>query len=176
MDLSKIAPGKNAPWDVNVVIEVPMRSNAPIKYEMDKESGALFVDRFLHTPMFYPCNYGFIPNTLGGDGDPLDVLVVGDTPIMPGAVVRVRPIGVLMMEDDGGQDEKLLAVPVTKLNPYYKDVAEYTDLPEILREQIEHFFTRYKDLEPGKWVKIGGWKGSADAAAIIEKGVAAAAK
>ncbi len=175
MFIDKIPAGKNPPWDVNVIIEVPMRS-LPIKYELDKESGALFVDRFLHTPMHYPANYGFIPNTLGGDGDPLDALVVGDLPILPGAVVRCRPIGVLNMVDDGGQDEKILVVPVEKLNPAYKNIKNYTDLPEILIAQIAHFFTHYKDLEKGKWAKVGEWGDADAAAALIEAGVAAAQK
>jgi inorganic pyrophosphatase len=175
MFIDKIPAGKNVPWDINVIIEVPMRS-LPIKYEIDKDSGALFVDRFLHTPMHYPANYGFIPNTLGGDGDPLDVLVIGDMPILPGAVVRCRPVGVLNMTDDGGQDEKILAVPVDKLNPAYKNIKNYTDLPEILIEQIAHFFTHYKDLEKGKWAKVGEWGDAAAAAALIEAGVANVAK
>ncbi len=159
MDISKIAIGKNPPEDFNVIIEVPMGSS-PIKYELDKESGALLVDRFLHTAMYYPVNYGFIPHTLSDDGDPADVLVVTQAQIIPGAVISVRPIGVLLMEDESGGDEKILAVPVTKTFPFYDKVKEYTDLPTILLEQIEHFFAHYKDLEKTKWVKIVGWKGS----------------
>ncbi|CAO3415665.1 inorganic diphosphatase [Azospirillum doebereinerae] len=175
MDLSKVAVGKNPPWDVNVVIEIP-RGGDPVKYEVDKESGAMFVDRFLHTAMFYPCNYGFIPHTLSGDGDPVDVCVVGNTPVIPGAVLRSRPIGVLYMEDEGGEDEKLLAVPVDKLHPFYTDIKEYTDLPSILTEQIAHFFEHYKDLEKNKWVKILGWGGAEEAAKKIEEGLARAAE
>lgn len=175
MNLSKIAVGKNPPHDVNVIIEVPMGSE-PIKYELDKESGAIFVDRFLHTAMTYPCNYGFIPHTLSDDGDPTDVLVVGRRPLMPGCVVAARPIGVLIMEDDGGQDEKILAVPVNRLHPFYADVDEYTDLPPILIEQIQHFFEHYKDLEKGKWVKIKGWEGKAKAEELILAGIENAKK
>src|SRR3546814_2802336 len=134
MDLQKIPVGRNAPWDVNVIIENP-HGGDPVKYELDKETGAMFVDRFLHTAMYYPGNYGFIPHTLSGDGDPVDVLVVGPVPVMPGAVLRSRPVGVLGLEDEAGEDEKLLAVPVNKLNPYFTDVSTYQDLPEILLEQ-----------------------------------------
>lgn len=169
MDISKISVGKDAPWDVNVILEVPLRSN--IKYEIDKDSGAVEVDRFLHTPMHYPCNYGFIPGTLSDDGDPADVLVVGNQPIAPGAVVRCRPVGVLVMEDEAGQDEKILAVPVTKLDPSFANIKEYTDLPKNLIDQIGHFFERYKDLESGKWVKIVGWQGAEEAAAMIQKAI-----
>ena len=168
MDLSKISIGKGAPWDVNVVIEIPMGGD-PVKYEIDKESGAMFVDRFLHTAMHYPANYGFIPHTLSEDGDPIDALVLGQVPVIPGAVVRSRPIGILMMEDEAGKDEKLLMVPVTDLKPYYANVKSYKDVPEILRLQIEHFFEHYKDLEDGKWVKIVGWQDEHDAARAIEK-------
>ena len=170
MDLSKIPAGKDAPNDVFVVVENPMGGD-PVKYEMDKDSGALFVDRFMHTAMFYPANYGFIPNTLGGDGDPVDVLVYAQHQIMPGAVIRCRPVGVLVMEDDGGQDEKILAVPVDKMHPMYSDVKEHTDLPACLLEQIQHFFERYKDLEKGKWVKMKGWEGSEVAKKLIMEGV-----
>jgi inorganic pyrophosphatase len=171
MDIKKIPVGANPPWDVNVIIEVPMGSE-PIKYEMDKESGAMFVDRFLHTAMHYPCNYGFIPHTLSGDGDPADVLVVGRRPIMPGAVIPSRPIGVLLMEDEGGQDEKILAVPCARLHPFYNDVNSYKDLPQILTDQIAHFFAHYKDLEQNKWVKVLGWKDADVAAKMIEEAVA----
>ena len=170
MDLSKVPVGKNPPWDVNVVIEIPIRGE-PVKYEVDKESGAMYVDRFLHTAMYYPCNYGFIPHTLSGDGDPVDVCVVGRTPIIPGAVLRSRPVGVLYMEDEAGEDEKLLAVPVNKLHPFYSDVTSYKDLPEILTEQIAHFFQHYKDLEKGKWVKILRWGDADEAAQKIEEGM-----
>jgi inorganic pyrophosphatase len=166
MRIDLIPTGVNVPEDVNVIIEVPL-GGEPVKYEFDKESGALFVDRILHTPMRYPCNYGFIPHTLAEDGDPIDALIVARTPFIPGCVVRVRPVGVLLMEDDGGGDAKLLCVSVNKVHPYYDDVAEYTDLPKILLDQIEHFFTHYKDLEPGKWVKCEGWEGKATAERLL---------
>lgn len=171
MDLNKIPTGKKAPWDVNVVIEIP-QGGAPIKYELDKDSGALFVDRFMNTAMFYPANYGFIPHTLADDGDPLDALVVGDHPVIPGAVIRVRPVGVLHMEDESGMDEKIIMVPVESLNPYYNHVTTYTQLPETLCRQIDHFFTHYKDLEKNKWVKIMRWGDEHEAAALIEKTIA----
>ena len=174
MDISKIPVGKNPPWDVNVIIEVPIGSE-PIKYEMDKESGALYVDRFLHTAMHYPCNYGFIPHTLSGDGDPADVLVVGRRPLMPGCVLAVRPIGVLLMEDEAGADEKILAVPQSRLHPFYNEVKSYKDLPEILTSQIAHFFEHYKDLESKKWAKILGWKDADDAAKLVVEAIERAA-
>jgi inorganic pyrophosphatase len=153
MRLDAIKPGNTLPDDINVVIEVPV-GGEPIKYEMDKASGALIVDRFLYTPMRYPGNYGFVPHTLGSDGDPIDVLVCNTRAIIPGAVINCRPVGVLVMEDDGGGDEKIIAVPSNKLTKRYESVKTYTDLPKISIEQIEHFFAHYKDLEPGKWVKI----------------------
>lgn len=171
MDMKKIPVGTNPPWDCNVIIENPL-GGEPVKYELDKESGAMFVDRFLHTAMFYPGNYGFIPHTLSGDGDPVDVVVVGRVKVMPGAVIRVRPVGVLVMEDEQGEDEKILAVPVDKLHPYYSDVVSYKDLPEILIDQIAHFFTHYKDLEKGKWSRILRWGRQDEAARMIEAGVA----
>jgi len=174
MDMKKIPIGENVPWDVNVIIEVPVGTE-PVKYEMDKESGALFVDRIMHTSMRYPCNYGFIPHTLADDGDPVDVLLANRTPIMPGAVVRCRPLGVLIMEDEAGMDEKLLMVPVDKLHPFYKDVKSYDELPQIFLDQIAHFFQHYKDLEAGKWVKIVGWEGPEKAASLIQEGVEAEA-
>ena len=170
MDLSKVPVGKNPPWDVNVVIEIPVGGD-PVKYEVDKESGAVFVDRFLHTAMYYPCNYGFIPHTLSGDGDPVDVCVVGRHPVVPGSVLRARPIGVLLMEDEAGADEKLLAVPVSKLHPFYENVNNYTDLPSIVIEQIAHFFEHYKDLEKGKWVKIIGWADAEEASKKLAEGI-----
>lgn len=173
MDINKITVGENPPWDVNVIIEVSMGSD-PVKYEFDKESGAIFVDRFLHTAMFYPANYGFIPHTLSGDGDPCDVLVVGRIPVVPGAVVRSRPVGVLMMEDEAGIDEKILTVPVDQLHPYYTDVSSYRDLPEVLRDQIAHFFTHYKDLEKNKWSKVMRWGEAEEASRLIEEGIARA--
>ena len=175
MDISKIAIGGNVPEEVNVIVENTM-GGPPVKYELDKESGAVFVDRFLHTPMFYPGNYGFIPHTLSEDGDPVDCLVIGNTPVMPGAVIAVKPIGVLMMEDDGGMDEKIIARPTDKLFPYHNNVDNYTDLRPILREQIEHFFTHYKDLEKGKWVKIGRWGDVNEAVRLINEGIKRAGK
>ena len=162
MDISKIPAGESVPDDVNVVIEIPQNGD-PIKYEVDKESGAIFVDRFMHTAMHYPCNYGFIPNTLSEDGDPTDVLVVSDFALMPGCVVRCRPVGVLNMEDEAGNDAKLIAVPVSKLNPTYDNIEESKELPSFLLKQIQHFFEHYKDLESGKWVKVTGWGSAADA-------------
>jgi inorganic pyrophosphatase len=170
MDISKISIGDNAPEQVNVIVENTM-GGPPVKYELDKDSGAVFVDRFLHTPMFYPGNYGFIPHTLSEDGDPVDVLVIGNTPVMPGAVITVQPIGVLMMEDDGGLDEKIIARPIDKLFPYHANVNDLSDLRPILKEQIEHFFTHYKDLEKGKWVKIGKWGDAAEAKRLINEGI-----
>ncbi len=172
MSYSKIPAGKDLPNDIYVAIEIPA-NHAPIKYEIDKDTDCLFVDRFMATPMFYPANYGFIPNTLADDGDPLDVLVVTPYPVAPGSVIRARPVGVLHMTDEAGGDAKLIAVPHDKLSVLYKDVKEYTDLPALLLEQIKHFFENYKDLEKGKWVKVEGW-GNADAArAEITKAVAA---
>jgi len=172
MNLNKISVGANPPWDVNVVIEIPI-GGLPVKYEVDKESGALFVDRFLHTAMFYPCNYGFIPHTLADDGDPVDVLVAGQTPVIPGAVIRARPVGALVLEDEAGMDEKLLAVPVDDLHPYYTGISSYRGLPKILLDQIAHFFEHYKDLEPTKWVKVHRWAEAEEACRIIEKSIAA---
>ncbi|RAK51442.1 inorganic diphosphatase [Phenylobacterium deserti] len=162
MILDAVEIGSKAPHDVNVIIEVPI-GGEPIKYEMDKKSGALVVDRFLYTSMRYPGNYGFIPHTLSGDGDPADVIVANTRALMPGSIISVRIVGVLLMEDEGGQDEKLLGVPSAWLTKRYDNVQNYTDLPEITLKQIEHFFASYKDLEPGKWVKVLGW-GDADAA------------
>ncbi len=156
MNINAIPPGKNPPKDIYAVIEIPV-GGLPVKYEMDKESGALFVDRFLHTAMFYPGNYGFIPHTLSEDGDPLDILVPAPVAVVPGAVIRCRPVGALLMKDQAGTDEKVLAVPVDDLHPYYSNVQSYRDLPEILREQIAHFFVHYKDLERGKWSNVGDW-------------------
>lgn len=170
MDISKISMGKDAPNEVNVIIENTVGA-VPVKYEIDKDSGAIFVDRFVHTPMFYPGNYGFIPHTLSDDGDPVDVLVVGNMPVIAGAVIPVNPIGVLKMEDDGGMDEKIIAKPTSKMFPYHDNVENYTDLPEIVCQQIEHFFTHYKDLEKGKWVKIGGWDDAAAAKKLIQEGI-----
>ena len=170
MRIEAIEIGKNPPDDINVIIEVPV-GGQPIKYEMDKEAGALIVDRFLYTPMTYPGNYGFVPHTLSEDGDPIDVLVCNTRPLLPGCVIKVRPIGVMVMEDDGGKDEKIIAVPVQKLTRRYDKVENYTDLPEITLKQIEHFFEHYKDLEPGKWVKIGGWQDVSVAKKLIVEAI-----
>lgn len=166
MRLDAIPIGKNPPEDINVIIEVPV-GGEPIKYEMEKASGTLFVDRFLYTPMRYPGNYGFVPHTLATDGDPIDVLVCNTRAIVPGAVINCRPVGVLLMEDDGGGDEKLLAVPSAKLTKRYDKVVNYSDLPEITVQQIQHFFEHYKDLEPGKWVKIHHWGDAAEAKRLL---------
>ena len=170
MRIDAISIGKNPPDEVNVIVEVPV-GGEPIKYEMDKEAGTLVVDRFLYTSMRYPGNYGFIPHTLSGDGDPCDVLIANQRGIIPGAVVACRPVGVLMMQDEAGGDEKIIAVPVPKLTRRYENVHEYTDLPEITRQQIEHFFVHYKDLEPGKWVKVMGWGDAAAARRMIVEGI-----
>ncbi|ATX81358.1 inorganic pyrophosphatase [Mariprofundus ferrinatatus] len=162
MDISKIPVGANAPEDINVVIEVPQHAD-PIKYELDKESGAVFVDRFMHTAMHYPCNYGFVPNTLSDDGDPVDVLVVSQYPLIPGCVIPCRPVGVLQMEDEAGLDAKILAVPASRLKPYYCDVKGPEDLPAFLIDQIKHFFEHYKDLEKNKWVRVTGWGNAEEA-------------
>lgn len=175
MDISKISIGKNPPHDVNVVIEIP-KGGQPIKYEVDKDSGALFVDRFLHTSMIYPENYGFIPGTLSDDGDPVDVIVITQMPVVPGAVIRSRPIGALLMEDESGVDEKILAVPVDKLHSFYSGVKSYKDLPEIVCKAIAHFFEHYKDLEPNKWVKVKDWVDADEAAKLILEGIENAKK
>ena len=172
MSFDKVPAGKSAPDDIYVIIEIPANSS-PIKYEVDKDADALFVDRFMATPMFYPANYGYMPKTLGEDGDPLDVLVVTPYPVVPGSVIRARPIGVLNMTDEAGSDAKVLAVPHDKLSALYKNVKEPSDLPELLIKQIEHFFENYKDLEQGKWVKVDKWEGSDAARATINKAVAA---
>ncbi|MGH7023645.1 MAG: inorganic diphosphatase [Caulobacteraceae bacterium] len=170
MRIEAIAIGFDPPGDVNVLIEVPM-GGEPIKYEMDKAAGVLVVDRFLYTPMRYPGNYGFIPNTLSGDGDPCDVIVANTRAVAPGAVMNCRVIGVLMMEDEAGEDEKILAVPSSRLTSRYDHVREHTDLPEITLQQIVHFFTHYKDLEPGKWVKLLGWKDAEHARALVVEAI-----
>jgi inorganic pyrophosphatase len=171
MALDRVATGRNVPDEVNVIIEIPMNAE-PVKYEVDKETGAIFVDRVLTTPMRYPCNYGYIPHTLSGDGDPADVLVVMPLPLIPGSVIRVRPLGMLKMTDEAGEDTKLLAVPVTKVYPPYGGFADIGDVPEHTRDRIAHFFEHYKDLEKGKWVKVEGWAGAAEARAEIEACVA----
>lgn len=169
MDLKKIPAGKNPPEDIYVVIEIPQGSS--IKYEVDKESGAVFVDRFLFTAMYYPFNYGFIPNTLADDGDPTDVLVISREPVVPGSVIRARPIGMLEMEDEEGIDTKIIAVPVSKLDNTYDNIREVTDLPEGILNKIKHFFEHYKELESGKWVKVKSFKDSATAKADIQKAI-----
>lgn len=175
MRLDAISIGKNPPEEVNVVIEVAI-GGEPIKYEMDKDAGTLFVDRFLYTPMRYPGNYGFIPHTLSEDGDPCDVLVANTRPLIPGSYIAVRPIGVMMMQDEGGGDEKIIAVPVPKLTKRYENVRNYTDLPQITLDQIQHFFEHYKDLEPGKWVKLTGWGDAAKAKELIVEAMERAKK
>jgi inorganic pyrophosphatase len=171
MRIDAISIGKNPPEEVNVIIEVPI-GGEPVKYEMDKAAGTLVVDRFLHTPMRYPGNYGFVPHTLSEDGDPIDVLVANTRPLIAGCIIAVRPIGVLHMEDEAGGDEKILAVPVPKLTKRYAKVHDYTDLPDITWKQVEHFFLHYKDLEPGKWVKFAGWGDHKDAFRLIEESIA----
>ena len=170
MNIEKISVGEDAPNYVNVIIEVPMNSD-PVKYEIDKESGAIFVDRFIATPMYYPCNYGFIPHTLSQDGDPADVLVISDYPIIPSAVIAVKPIGVLIMEDEKGMDEKILAVPAKKLNSVYEKIDDITEVPEAFLNKIKHFFEHYKDLEKGKWVKIKGFEDAKSAKKIISEAI-----
>ena len=172
MSLNKVPSGRDLPNDFNVIIEIPMNAD-PIKYEVDKESGAIFVDRFMGTAMHYPCNYGYIPHTIADDGDPVDVLVVTPFPLFPGVVVRCRPIGVLKMTDEAGGDAKLLAVPVDKVLSIYQHWQKPQDMNELLLRQIQHFFEHYKDLEKDKWVKIDGWFGPEDAKAEIMAGVAA---
>jgi inorganic pyrophosphatase len=171
MSLNKVSSGKDVPNDFNVVIEIPMNAD-PIKYEVDKESGAIFVDRFMGTAMHYPCNYGYVPNTLSADGDPVDVLVITPFPLIPGVVVRCRPIGVLKMTDEAGEDAKVLAVPVDKVLSIYSHWQKPEDLNELRLRQIQHFFEHYKDLEKGKWVKIEGWHGPEAAKEEILAGVA----
>jgi inorganic pyrophosphatase len=173
MDLRMISAGKEPPKDLHAVIEIPL-GGVPVKYEMDKESGALFVDRFLHTAMFYPGNYGFIPHTLSLDGDPCDILVVTQVPVVPGAVIRCRPVGALIMEDEAGSDEKIIAVPVDRLHPFYTGVRSYRDLPTIMCDQIAHFFQHYKDLEKGKWVSITNWLDADPAEQIVMDAIARA--
>jgi inorganic pyrophosphatase len=173
MRIDQIPVGRNVPDDVNVIVEVPI-GGEPIKYELDKASGALVVDRFLYPAMRYPGNYGFIPHTLSGDGDPVDVLIANSRAIAPGAVISVRPVGVLLMEDNAGADEKIVAVPSAHLTQRYDGIANYSDLPDITVKQIEHFFAHYTDLEPGKWVKILGWRDATEAKRLILEGIARA--
>ena len=170
MRIDAIAIGKNPPDDFNVLIEIPI-GGEPIKYEIDKAAGVLVVDRILQTDMRYPGNYGFVPHTLSDDGDPIDVLVVNHRPLIPGAVVNCRPIGVLRMKDEAGQDEKIIALPVDKISPVYKDVKTYQDIPEVRLKRIAHFFEHYKDLEEGKWVKVEGWGGIDEAKKLIVEAI-----
>ena len=170
MNLDRVTAGRDLANDVNVIVEIPMNAD-PIKYEVDKATGALFVDRFVSTAMHYPCNYGYIPDTLSGDGDPVDVLVITPFALVPGVVVRCRPIGILKMTDEAGEDTKLLAVPIDKLTPIYRSIETARDLPEVTLAQITHFFAHYKDLEPGKWVKVEGWGSPAEACREIREGV-----
>jgi len=162
MILDRVGPGQNIPSDINVIIEIPSQAD-PVKYEVDKETGAMFVDRFMGTAMHYPCNYGYIPQTLSEDSDPADVLVITPVPVISGAVVRVRPLGMLQMTDEAGRDGKIVAVPIDKLSSMYSDINQVRDLPKSLLDTIAHFFEHYKDLEPGKWVKIDGWVDAEDA-------------
>ena len=164
--LNAVSPGKNLPEEVNVIIEIPAHSE-PVKYEIDKETGAMFVDRFMTTSMRYPCDYGYIPNTLSDDGDPVDVLVITPLPLITGAVIKARPIGVLKMTDEAGEDFKILAVPTDKITPLYKDIKQPEDLFPLTLDRIAHFFEHYKDLEQNKWVKIEGWDGAEAAKQII---------
>ncbi len=175
MNIDQIAAGEKPPQDINVIIEVPL-GGEPIKYEVDKASGAMFVDRFLYTSMHYPCNYGFIPHTLSGDGDPVDAMVIGNRALVPGAVVRARPVGVLMMEDEAGLDEKILAVPHRALTQYYDNIATWQDVQPTLLHRISHFFDHYKDLEPDKWVKVLGWESQERAEQLILDGLKTAKK
>lgn len=161
---------KNNANEINVIIEIPMNSG-PVKYEFDKESGAIFVDRFMQTTMSYPCNYGFIPHTLSDDGDPIDVLVISGYAVVPGSVVKCRAVGVLMMEDESGCDEKIIAVPAAKLDPSFEHIRNLEDIPDILRQRIRNFFEHYKDLDKGKWVKVSGWEDKAKADELIDKGI-----
>ena len=173
MRIEAVSIGADPPREVNVIVEVPV-GGEPIKYEMDKHAGTLVVDRFLYTSMRYPGNYGFIPHTLSGDGDPVDVLIANQRAIVPGAIIAVRPLGVLRMQDEAGIDEKILAVPVSRLTRRYDQIADYTQLPEITIKQIQHFFEHYKDLEESKWVKLLGWGGVDEAKTVILEGIARA--
>ncbi len=170
MNLDRVTSGRDLANDINVIVEIPMNAD-PIKYEIDKETGALFVDRFVSTAMHYPCNYGYVPDTLSDDGDPVDVLVITPFALMPGVVVRCRPIGLLKMSDEAGGDTKVLSVPIDKLTPLYRHIETPRDLPEMVLSQITHFFAHYKDLEPGKWVKVEGWGSPEEAKKEIVDGV-----
>ncbi len=175
MRIDSISIGTNPPFDVNVIVEVPI-GGEPIKYELDKLSGTMFVDRMLYTAMHYPGNYGFVPHTLSDDGDPIDVLIANSRPIVPGAVCNCRPVGVLFMKDEAGADEKIIAVPSDKISPLYQKIKNYSDLPDMLLHRIAHFYEHYKDLEAGKWVKVDRWGDEAEARAMIEHAIAAGRK
>jgi inorganic pyrophosphatase len=168
MSLKAVGPGENVPDEINVIVEIPANTG-PVKYEVDKESGAVFVDRFMATAMFYPCNYGYVPDSLADDGDPLDVLIVTPHPLIAGTVIRCRPVGVLKMSDEAGDDAKIVSVPVRRVTRIYEQVQQVADLPEMLVKSIEHFFAHYKDLEEGKWVKIEGWGDAAVAKRLVSK-------
>jgi inorganic pyrophosphatase len=169
MNYQNLNPGPKPPKEIYVVIEIPQGSN--VKYEIDKENNVLFVDRFLHTSMVYPFNYGFIPQTLADDGDPLDVLVICESQVLPGSVIKAKPIGVLLMEDEAGKDEKIIAVPLPKIDPIEGNYNDVKDVPIALKNKIKHFFEYYKSLEPGKWVKVKNWLGRESAEKMIEKGI-----
>jgi len=169
MDLSKITAGKNPPEEINVFIEIP--EGVSVKYELDKKSGAIFVDRFLYTEMEYPFNYGFIPNTLADDGDPIDVLVLSSKPVLPGVIIPARPIGMLEMEDEAGKDNKIIAVPLPKVDPKFKEYNDVSDIPKKTKDNLKYFFENYKKNEPGKWVKIKNWKGKKEALEDIKKAI-----
>ena len=171
MNLERVTAGRKVPDDINVIVEIPMNAD-PVKYEVDKETGAVFVDRFMSTAMHYPCNYGYVPRTLSGDGDPVDVLVISPFPLITGVVVRCRPVGMLRMKDEAGEDTKLLAVPIDRLTSQYRGIRSPRDLPEARLAAITHFFQHYKDLERGKWVKVKGWVGAAAARREILEGIA----
>ncbi len=166
MNLDRVNSGDHVPNEINVIIEIPSHSD-PVKYELDKETGAMFVDRFMNTAMHYPCNYGYVPHTLSNDGDPVDVLVLTNYPLIPGSVIKCRPVGVLKMTDESGDDAKILAVPIDKVSRQYRSVQDFRDLPEVVLDQISHFFQHYKDLDEGKWVRIAGWGGPDEAKAEI---------
>jgi len=170
MSLDRVTSGRDVPNDFNVIVEIPMNAD-PVKYEVDKETGAVFVDRFMTTAMHYPCNYGYVPRTLSGDGDPVDVLVISPFALITGVVLRCRPVGMLRMEDEAGEDTKLLAVPINRLTSQYRGIRSPRDVPEARLAAIQHFFEHYKDLEPGKWVKVKGWVGPAAAKKEILDGI-----
>jgi len=171
MNLDRVGTGRDIPEEINVVVEIPMNAD-PVKYEVDKETGAVFVDRFMSTAMHYPCNYGYVPHTISGDGDPVDVLVISPLPLITGVVVRCRPVGMLRMRDEAGEDTKLLAVPIDRLTSLYRRIRSPRDLPAAQLAAITHFFQHYKDLERGKWVKVQGWVGAAAAKKEILQGMA----